>query len=394
MIITSVFAGPKKYKTVTFDLFPFPLSYAVPNNKQFAYRGHYTFKRPNFNVDLAMPVTIPLNFDHVTPNIGFNNDANQEYSNEEQSEHSYEENNEDSYSNSNTHAEEEYNIDNSNAEADSAYSSMDANTDSNMYKLPPSREKLPAYILNGENDIKSPMTDVGVGVGSNNNQNAETVLPNANKYAGYDSDANEPRPYTGKAQVSSFIDNGQFVNAHSPVVSKTPAESFANQPVTAHRISNQYDTSYSDERSSNGQTSSRRDSFSPRRSSDMSDMSDIDISSFGAIDRSGMMVPTLTLGTFPAALTFPIAEKIYAAKEHEGKTISMGYNTKAEEPTHHPITTHARHPDSLPYGMTDYSDIQKYYTTFQFTDQFRGPLISSPWPKKKRLFSSGFINLG
>lgn len=401
MIITSVFAGPKKYKTVTFDLFPFPLSYSVPNKKQFAYRGHYTLKRPNFNVDMSMPVTIPLNFDHVQPTIGFNQDGDHEYSehgNSEHSEDSYSENNHEENTNyggnyETSESNEEYdqnpniedsNIEHSNVESDSMSEGMYSN------KIPPSREKLPAYILNGENEIKSP-SDTG-----RNHQGIDHSLPNLSKYAGYESKGpDEPRPYTGKAQVSSFIDNGQFVNAHSPVVSKTqkPEPSFGGQsngqPMSGHSMDGQFggsfgDSKYSDDRSSN--------TNSPRRISQRFDIED----RLFNMDRSSMrkFVPTLSVSTLPVALSFPIAEKIYAAKKHKGKTVSMGYNTKAEEPTHHPITVHARNPDSLPWGLTDYTDIQKYYTTFQFTDQFRGPVINHGWRKRRGLLSKGFINLG
>lgn len=62
MIITSVVAGPKKYNTVSFDLFPLPLAFAVPNKLQMAYRGHYTFRRPFFNLQSSMPVALPMDF--------------------------------------------------------------------------------------------------------------------------------------------------------------------------------------------------------------------------------------------------------------------------------------------------------------------------------------------
>lgn len=283
MIITSVFAGPKKYKSITFDLFPLPFSYAVPNKMQFAYRGHYTFRRPNFNINMAVPVALPLNFHPVNtgPNdINLNDGVNDAYQNAASDEE-----------NEPTHAVED------------EQPAEEASETEGHHSTPP---KFTGY---------------------------------ENQEPAGDGNGRLPTPYTGKAQVSSFIDNGQFVNAHSPVSSsKTVSGAGAATVMEDAAFGDEGgDTSYSDERSSVGPLGFRE------RHQD--------------IRRKG-----------------------------KGKTISLGYEELGQMPTAHPYTVHARHPDSLPWGMTDYEDIHKYYSTFQFTDSLR-----APYQKRRGLLSAGFI---
>lgn len=264
MIITSVFAGPKKYKTVSFDFLPIPLTYSVPNKFQFAYRGHYAFKRPNFNVNMAVPVTLPMNFIPPPPE-----------------------------------PEPEYGHEAAGSEGD--------------------EEATYAAETDGENQEHS--IDDATGVADHPKLHQE-----GSKYAGYDGKQSVPdlgpqRPYTGKAQVSSFIDNGQFVNAHNAVLTRTLGSSSTE------------DAAFGDE------------------------------------------LP-------PSPPLHPDRRSLLK----DGKTVSLGYETKGHGLKTDPITLHNRHPDSLPWGMTDYTDLQKYYTTFTFTDQFRHPATFYE-PKKKKLLS-------
>ena len=294
MIITSVFAGPKKYKSITFDLFPIPLSYAVKNKNQFAYRGHYTLRRPNFNVNMAVPVSLPLNFNPVQTGendvvANLNDDGYQNAASDEE--------------NQPIHALEED-------------QPVEEVSESDGHQSSPEPVKYPEYEVQG-------------GEGER-----------------------QPTPYTGKAQVSSFIDNGQFVNAHSPVPTNRPApgtesvmedEAFGDGEVS--------DSNYSDERSGIVMGFAERLGGHPdiRRKSEI----------------------------IPIPIPIPVSK---------GKTISLGYEEFGQKPTHHPLTVHARHPDSLPWGMTDMEDIHKYYSTFQFTDSLR-----VPYQRRRGLFSAGFI---
>lgn len=273
MIITSVLAGPKKYKTVSFDFLPIPLSYSVPNKLQFAYRGHYTFARPHFDVNMAMPVTLPMNFLPPPPP-----------------------------------QEDEY-----------------------VHEAPVSEgdeEATYTAEADGEHGEGPAIQDAPVEGVSDHPKNHDN-----NKYEGYETnapstissgDSQPQRPYTGKAQVSSFIDNGQFVNAHDAVASRT-VNSATREPS---------DAAFGDE------------------------------------------LPPVS------------AERRTLLKD--GKTISLGYETKGDAPKKDPITVHNRHPDSLPWGMTDYTDLQKYYTTFTFTDQFRDPRTYYEPSRKKLLLASLF----
>lgn len=273
MIITSVLAGPKKYKTVSFDFLPIPLSYSVPNKFQFAYRGHYTFARPHFDVNMAMPVTLPMNF--IPPPPPQHED---EYHNEAPP---HEGDEEATYT----------------AEAD------------------------------GEHGEGPNIQDVPVDGVSEHPKNPEN-----NKYEGYESntpssgspESQAQRPYTGKAQVSSFIDNGQFVNAHDAVATRN-----VNSAATEAG-----DAAFGDE----------LPPISPERRTLLKD----------------------------------------------GKTISLGYETKGDAPKTDPITVHNRNPDSLPWEMTDLTELQKYYTTFTFTDQFRDPRTYYEPRRKKLLLASLF----
>ena len=157
------------------------------------------------------------------------------------------------------------------------------------------------------------------------------------KYLGYDSSqsSSTPRPYTGKAQVSSFIDNGQFINAHSPVAAvKTGSPVMPVNPFSAR------DVVFGDE-----------------------------IGGFKSRGDTSSLFPHLTdfSSLFPSTDVF--SRRFGLSK---GKTISLGYDILGEAPKKDPVTLHNRHPDSMPWNM-DYEGLQKYYTTFQFTDAFRDP---------------------
>lgn len=241
MIITSVLGGPKKYKTVSFDFLPFPLVWSSRNKWQFAVRGHHTLRRPFFNVNMATPVTLPLDF------------------------------------------------------------------------LPP-----PPQYSSDTAEYASP-SEESTDLAPDQSETEDTVIPDQKKeYVGYDSNSNIPRPYTGKAQVSSFIDNGQFVHANSGTNSASQDAAFGDD---------------TDRRVNGGppDTLTRR---------------------FDKIKK----IKTLKKGKTVALL---------GSLKKKGKTIALGYETLGEpSKLNNPIKTHNMHPDSMPWGM-DYDGWQKYYTTFQ-----------------------------
>lgn len=270
MIITSVIAGPKKYNTVSFDLLPIPLAFSLPNKLQLAYRGHYTFRRPLFNIQSSMPVALPMDF--YPP----------------------------SYSTSPSHDD--------------------------PYSAEPSEEEEqqdPALESNNESSEDPVIPDENSDIPSNSEPAMKLVLPSPASPS--------PRPYTGKAQVSSFIDNGQFVNANTKSVQ---------------------DAAFGDE------------------ADNQSD------------ERSGRANP-------PFAPS-PDADRRTILKKDKGKTISMGYEHKGDEIRKDPIAVHNRHPDSMPWNF-GYDEMQKYYTTFQFTDGFRTPGTYWPIKDKKSLLASLFL---
>ncbi|KAI1291938.1 hypothetical protein HDE_07513 [Halotydeus destructor] len=248
MIMTSVYGGRKKFKTISFDFLPFlpPLVYEKPHKLAFAYRGHYTIKPPNFKFKLNIPV--PAGMVRAVSPSQSHYDTNQ-YADEQY----------DHYDTQPTNEEEqrEPSEEDNEEEDQSPEQSQD------------SMESYPAYIRNGGHNHKSG--------------------PPPPPSQSLDKEG-DPRPYTGKAQVSSFIDNGQFVTATKDNMDAA----FSDQP---------------------------------------DDEADI----------------------------------------RRTKTIPLGYSRLRDPPK--PPTyfqTVASHPDSLPYGM-GYTDLQKYYTTFQFTDSLRGP---------------------
>lgn len=247
MIITSVYGGRKKFKTIAFDMLPFlpPIAFEQPNKLQFAYRGHYTIKPPNLNFKLNIPVPLP-----ITPFNGM---------------HFSFEKPQDNYETAGTSSDQFDHPDTS----EEVYAPQ-FDTANNL-------DSAPAYIRNGGHQQVVPSND------------------------GYETKSDAPpRPYTGKAQVSSFIDNGQFVTA-----SRDGDAMFSDQP----------------------------------------DVPEVP----GDIRRT--------------------------------KTIQLGYE-KVKPPTPSYLTAHAAHPDSLPWGL-GYEDLQKYYTTFQFTDHLRGQVVPM---KRKGLF--------
>lgn len=265
MIITSVIGGPKKYNTVSFDLFPIPLAFAVPNKLQLAYRGHYTFRRPLFNIQSSMPVALPMDFfppSYAAPSQ------------------------EDPYNAEPTEEEEQQDT------------ALESNTD-------PSEEPV---IADENGDILS-----------NSVPAVKLAAPSLPPAA--------PRPYTGKAQVSSFIDNGQFVNANTKSVQ---------------------DAAFGDE--ADNQSDERLGRVSPP------------FDPATEVDRRTIL-------------------------KDKGKTVSMGYEHKFEPIRKDPIAVHNRHPDSMPWGFS-YDEMQKYYTTFQFTDSFRTPGTYWPIKDKKSLLAS------
>ena len=273
MIITSVIAGPKKYNTVSFDLLPFPLAFSLPHKLQLAYRGHYTFRRPLFHVQSSMPVVLPMDF--MPP----------------------------PYAQSSPAAEDPYN-----AESTEEGEEQDPALESN------SSPGDPAPV--GEADVPSSGSEAAVALPLDPSVGASP----------------SPRPYTGKAQVSSFIDNGQFVNANTKSLLQ--------------------DAAFGD---------------------DQDNQSD---------ERSGHLNPPPV-----APSSEELKRRTILHKHHPGKMLSLGYEHKGEEVRSDPIAVHNRHPDSMPWGFS-YEDMQKYYTTFQFTDAFRTPGTFLPVKDKKSLIAS------
>ena len=45
------------------------IQHTVPNKFQLAYSGHYTFSKPNFNVNMTFSVTLPMNFISPPPEL-------------------------------------------------------------------------------------------------------------------------------------------------------------------------------------------------------------------------------------------------------------------------------------------------------------------------------------
>ena len=276
MILTSVYGGRKKFKTIAFDFLPFlpPFAYETPNKLAFSYNGHHTFRPPNINFKLDIPVPLP-----VTPFNGLSfAPAPSHFDNYNQ-------------------AQDAYEAQPSNLDDNEQVSEAQESEEQDTYEEPNESEaetsnsetnNLPAYIKNG---------NINPDGGSASMSDGAVSKPIDN-----------PRPYTGKAQVSSFIDNGQFVTA------------------TKHN-GGEADGMFSDHR--NGQTDIRRT-----------------------------------------------------------KTLQLGYENPPPAKTPSYITAHARHPDSLPWAM-GYEDLQKYYTTFQFTDGLRGQTV--PYTKRKGIF--GFNKL-
>ena len=299
--MTSVLAGPKKYKTATFDFFPFPLIWSTGNKFQFAFRGHHKFTRPYYNVNMNTPVEIPLDFNPPTPGI---NDGANKYETAE-------------------------------------YTAASENDGDETGSESTGEQETPTQ------DDQS----------MNMNMNSEPMAVQTQQYAGYNdgqSSSPTPRPYTGKAQVSSFIDNGQFVNAHNaiPAVKASPPNAMINQQF----VQQPRDASFGDETDISSYAQRRdlpRASFSPLFSS---------IHSLPQIpDFSGLFnIPSNDQFSRRLGITKP------------GKTISFGYDILGEAKQEDHIKNHNRHPDSTPWAM-DYPGLQKYYNTFTFTDAFRDP---------------------
>lgn len=308
MIITSVLAGPKKYKTATLDFLPFPLVWSTGNKFQFAYRGHKTFNRPFFNVNMNTPVEIPLDFGPPTPGIV----DGLKYQTEEYT-----------------------------AASENEGSADETGGESAGEQENPTQE------------------DQSMNMNMNLDSQAMDVQKQHEKYTGHDAShsSSTPRPYTGKAQVSSFIDNGQFVNAHNQVPAVKPGNQ--NQGAMTHQQFGEHaprDAVFSDE-ANTAYNLARRD------------IPHLPFSSMFPSMRSLPRMPDFS-SLFNIAPHDQFSRRLGFSKP--GKTISLGYDIFGEPPSKDHATLHNRHPDSMPWAM-GYEGLQKYYNTFTFTDGFRDP---------------------
>lgn len=204
LIITSVYAGRKKFKTYSFDYLLPPIVIEKPHKLQMSYNGHWSMRKPNFKIKFNMPIKLPLhlhygdNYEeadtHDVDNSG--NSVNNNYDADGQNgDANYDQEDDQTYHDS--------------GDSPSYEDDQDQSNDNNNYSKP---KQLFQFKAN-----ESP----SISLKGNINMNPPPPLPPSHHYDHDNYASNnyrkiqlgEKTPYTGKAQVSSFIDNGHLINA-------------------------------------------------------------------------------------------------------------------------------------------------------------------------------------
>lgn len=203
MIITSVYAGRKKFKTYSFDYLLPPIVIEKPNKLQMSYNGHWTLKKPNFRIKFNMPIKLPLQL-----NYGDNYEEVDEHEEDAGQEQDQQYNNVESETgqeeSGNYDQEDQYlqqNLDNKYQEH------VQEENPIKIHGVPSIQGNIN---LNPDHHHQNrPMIDQTIYPAAAM-PHGESVLGDFRKIR-----VGEKTPYTGKAQVSSFIDNGHLVNAHN-----------------------------------------------------------------------------------------------------------------------------------------------------------------------------------
>ncbi|XP_074603745.1 uncharacterized protein LOC141857188 [Brevipalpus obovatus] len=209
MIITSVYAGRKKFKTFSFDYLLPPIVIEKPNKLQMSYNGHWTLKKPNFRIKFNMPIKLPLQLnygdnyeeaDEHEEDVGQEQDP--QYNNVESETGQEESGNydqEDQYTQQNLDNKYQEQVQEENPIKIHGVPSIQGNINLNPDQQQYHHQNSPT--IGQAIYPATAMSSMSPG---------ESVLGDFRKIR-----VGEKTPYTGKAQVSSFIDNGHLVNAHN-----------------------------------------------------------------------------------------------------------------------------------------------------------------------------------
>lgn len=348
IIITSVYAGRKKFKTFSFDFLLPPIVLEKANKLGFSFNGHWRLQKPNFKIKFNMPLKFPIhmnyanNYDEIDesgapPASDYNGLGMPDSS-------SYENDGSPSEANGNG----EYNQQYQSAEAENGNEGNDNGDRLPEYNDKP-KMKGPIITLHGK--LPEDMKNEPIYQSSNN-------LPSgADKI-----------PYTGKAQVSSFIDNGQFINAHQTnIVMKNNEPPKNGDGLVDEAFEDQLEGAY-------GKTGASSPSIVPNERESASTKGDTgnqsDEGSRREDIRRSKIVGPLMVAKKVKMLKIPLYAKKLALNDYSKiHTVRLGYKGAPAESSF--LTQFEATPDAVPLSLPR-SKYSNYYSSLSFTNGLHG----------------------
>ena len=200
-------------------------------------------------------------------------------------------------------------------------------------------------------------------------------------------DDSDKIPYTGKAQVSSFIDNGQFINAHQTnvVMKNNQPEKNDQNGLVDEAFEDQLEGAYgksgmSSSPSSLSQTSSASatSESSPPQStliptsqeSDASNNQEVDQGSRREDIRRSKIIGPLMVAKKVKMLKIPLYAKKLALNDYAKiHTVRLGYKGAPAESSF--LTQYEATPDAVPLSLPP-SKYSNYYSSLSFTNGMHG----------------------
>lgn len=340
LIITSVLAGRRKFKTFSFDYLLPPIVIEKPNKLQMSYNGHWTLRKPNFRIKFNMPIKLPLqlhygdNYEEADQQEMDNSaDGGDQYSADGSPDNNYDQ------------EDQTYH----DSEDSASYDNQEQQIDDH------SKPKEPMFKIHGSPSIR---------LNGNMNFNHGNKMPDLYRKI----QLGEKTPYTGKAQVSSFIDNGHLVNAQhqSPVIASSGQ---ANGGLIDAAFGDQLDGSYAALKpvvdNSGGMSPIGGNALAViGKKSELDNREDIRRSKAHAAMKV-MALKKMKMVKVPL-----LAKKLvlHDAKSHI-HTVRLGYKLTPPEISY--ITTYENMPDAVPLSVP-VPALGKYYTSVSFTNGLRG----------------------
>ncbi|XP_053208691.1 uncharacterized protein LOC128392654 [Panonychus citri] len=379
IIITSVYAGRKKFKTFSFDwLFP-PIVLERANKLGFSFNGHYRLQKPNFRIKFNMPLKFPIhmnyanNYDEIDDNSQPTPSDYNGLGMPDAGAHDHEDTNEPNHdSNGGEYADSNQNP--------SQYESTDQGDANQPDESDNKPEQYPVY--NDKPKFKvTPIITLGGKLPNEYEPSSSNV-----KVATGQGVSPDKIPYTGKAQVSSFIDNGQFINAHQTnVIMKNEPSKNTQGGLVDEAFEDQLEGAYgksavSSSSSSTSSSSPATSESSPRQSKftlesireEKADSNNqpIDQGSRREDTRRSKIIAPLMVAKKIKMLKIPLYAKKLALNDYSKiHTVRLGYKGAPAESSF--LTQYEATPDVVPLSLPQ-SKYSNYYSSLSFTNGMHG----------------------